>query len=358
MMMFSTTADEELLLNPHHPDLIQFHKDAFCFDIHIHGKDIFSRPFQWLSRLSPFKRIFYPLHALSVLRWGGVDGGGLSVRGDLVFTHLPPPPGGLLHRVSRGLHKAKKDVTASKGRIVFTSQEIRQARQDNVLSFVLGVEGAGPVEECFENLKHLFHAGVRVLTIVHLNDNSIGTVPVDFTRYWVKGAQKKQKRGLTPFGEKVIKNMNDLGMIIDLAHADSETVMDVTSLTTMPIIASHTGARNVSDFHRYITDEEIAAIANTGGIIGMWPMYFIGKGMKTPQDFIAHVKHILAVGGEDSIAIGTDFQGMPGYMKGYTGITDMCVITQLLFQMGLNETQVRKILGLNFLRVLKEVTGR
>ena len=89
----------------------------------------------------------------------------------------------------------------------------------------------------------------------------------------------------------------------------------------------------------------------------MFPMYFMGKGMKTPQDFIAHVKHILALGGEDHIAIGTDFQGIPGYMKGYSGIIDMSVITRLLFQMGLSDAQVRKMLGLNFLRVLKDVTG-
>ena len=111
----------------------------------------------------------------------------------------------------------------------------------------------------------------------------------------------------------------------------------------------------MSDFHRYITDEEITAVAKTGGVVGLWPMYFLGTGMAGSQDFIAHVKHLLAVAGEDHVALGTDFQGVPGYMKGYTGISDTCFPTQLLFESGLNEIEVRKIIGLNFLRVLKEV---
>ena len=91
--------------------------------------------------------------------------------------------------------------------------------------------------------------------------------------------------------------------------------------------------------------------------MGLWPMHFLGTGMAEPQDFIAHVRHLLAVAGEDHIALGTDFQGVPGYMKGYNGISDTRVLTQLLFESDLNESQVRKIIGLNFLRVLKEVEG-
>ena len=128
----------------------RFHNDALIFDIHIHGKDIFSSPIHFLRRSFPLKFFFHPLSSLSVLREGEVDGGILSAIGDRTFKHLNQLPGHT-RQVYSQLNKFEQDIKECRGRIVLTSQVILQAKQDNLLSFVLGMEGAGPIEDDFEN---------------------------------------------------------------------------------------------------------------------------------------------------------------------------------------------------------------
>jgi membrane dipeptidase len=180
-------------------------------------------------------------------------------------------------------------------------------------------------------------------------------VTADYRQYWNQSPRSKKPRGLTAFGEAVIKRIAEKQMIIDLAHADVQTFNDIINIVDKPVIVSHSGAHDVSPFHRFLTDSQILAIRKNGGIIGLWPMYFWKVGMKTPDDFKSHVRHILSLAGEDHLAIGTDLHGVLGYMEGYHGPYDSIMLTQLLLESGLSEMQVRKALGLNFIRVVRNV---
>ena len=331
-------------------EFLYFHKNALVFDIHIHGQDFVTDPFRFVFG-KILKKAVPPYFPLSSLKDGAVDGGGLCAVGDLPWARFN---GGYMNMTLRHIKLMKRMVKSVGGKIVSNEAAVWLAKQDKILSYILGVEGANPLENNPENVVRLHKLGVRMMTIVHLKDNAVGTVTVEIERYWGSGRRRTKARGLTAFGEKVVKKMNAVGMIVDLAHADYETVMDVVLLTKRPVIVSHSGAYALSGFHRHMSDDEIIAVASTGGVIGLWPMYFSGKGMAGLADFTAHLKHILKLTGEDHIAVGTDMNGVMGYMDGYKGIPDMPTIVKNLFEAGLNERQVQKILGLNFMRVLKE----
>src|SRR5205823_4586705 len=123
----------------------------------------------------------------------------------------------------------------------------------------------------------LFRLGVRVLVPVHLRDNQIGTTRLPWQLYLSDlPVPRRRSRGLTEIGRKVIERMNTLGMIIDVSHADRATLYDVVDLTEQPIIASHAGAKAIEAFDRFLDDGEIAAVARTGGVVGLWPFRYKG----------------------------------------------------------------------------------
>ena len=333
-------------------ELLEFQKNALVFDIHVHDQSLFPAIFRSIYALVLRKSI-PPFRSLGVCRVGGVDGAMVAPVGDGVINYKDPSRPNL-KPVFKNLEKIMASIKSSGGTMVVTTDELIKAKKEGLLAFILALEGGNALGDDMDNLDALYSQGVRSVTLVHFGDNALGTVETSALDYWKNGDRKKQTRGLTPLGETAVRRMNSLGMIIDLAHADRETIQDVARLSNRPVIASHTGARALSDFKRYIYDEEIKAIASTGGLIGLWPFFFWGKGMPDVGSFIDHARHIHKLVGEDHLAIGTDAHGIPGFMRGYYGTADALVLTQALFEAGFKEVQVRKILGLNFARVLRE----
>lgn len=332
-------------------ELEDFHADAVFLDIHLHGQDLYPVFMQTLSRCFPFKYLFPLLAPLTRLHSGRVNGGVLCAVGDRPFER-PRNGGAFLASVAAQLKTLEKDVKQSRGCMVHDSNDLQQSLKSGRLVFIPGLEGLNSAFDVIADLEALRNMGFRIITPVHLVNNRIGTTTASYLQYWRKQPRHSGSRGLTPFGEQFIRKMDDLGLLIDLAHADENTFNDIAGLARHPLMVSHSGACAVHPFHRYLSDDQIHQIRDSGGVIGLWPMYYLRTGMKDSHSFKSHVRHLLDHAGEDHIAIGTDMHGIPGFMEGYSGPEDSLFLTQLLFETGLNEHQVRKILGLNFIRVL------
>ncbi len=196
-------------------------------------------------------------------------------------------------------------------------------------------------------LHKIYDLGVTTVTLVHFSNNSLGDVYVD-----LNGAEpvtlKTNPRGLTTFGENIIKEMNRLGMIVDIAHSSEKTAFEAIEVSKAPVMCSHTRPRAKQHFPRFISDELIKKIASTGGIIGMWPPYFKGFGPKDTEEFGDFTRYVVDLVGIDAIAIGTDFNGVPSYAKGYSGLLDFPVLGKALLRKGFSLEDLQKIFFGNF----------
>ncbi|MHA1474196.1 MAG: dipeptidase [Promethearchaeota archaeon] len=223
----------------------------------------------------------------------------------------------------------------------------------------LAIEGADFLENKIERLQEIYDLGIRGLGLVHFSDNCIGKINTDIISMVVKARIneiEETKGGLTDFGKEVVKKMNKLNMEIDLAHGSSEMLFDVLKISNHPVLVSHTGARSIQDFSRYLTDEEIIAISQKGGVIGLWPFYFRGKGMKIMNDFIVHAKYIRKLVSVENIALGTDANGLPGAMQGYKYEKDIFNIEKSLLNAGFDEKETSKIMGDNIIDFLRKIS--
>jgi microsomal dipeptidase-like Zn-dependent dipeptidase len=120
----------------------------------------------------------------------------------------------------------------------------------------------------------------------------------------------------------VVAEMNALGIVIDVAHAGRATTLAVCERIAAPVICSHTSARLLHDFPRFLSDDELGAIIATDGLVGLWPFRHNGKGIAEPDDFTRHADHLGRTAGPDHVCIGTDMNGVPGLMAGYRGECD------------------------------------
>ncbi len=221
-------------------------------------------------------------------------------------------------------------------------------------SVLLGVEGGDVVAEDPSRLHDLVALGVRVLGIVHFSDNALGTMAMRWN-----GAEPARARGLglTALGTEVVERAAQLGVVVDVAHADITTTLDVCRVSSRPVLCSHTGARALADFARFVTDEQARAIAATGGLVGLWPFNDRKKGNGVPSidEFIRHVEHLTALIGPDHLCLGTDQNGVPGFADGYTGWGDWPVLLDALSRAGLDADRAAAVAGGNALRLFGEV---
>lgn len=152
--------------------------------------------------------------------------------------------------------------------------------------------------------------------------------------------------------------MNRLGMIVDFAHADRATTLDACAASTAPVACSHTGARALQEFSRYLGNDEIRAIAATGGLIGLWPFHLGHRGMADASDFARHATHITELVGVEHLCVGTDANGAPTSMASYRGPRDVAVITAGLLRAGFDSGETQATLGGNAAGLLGMVCGR
>jgi membrane dipeptidase len=233
-------------------------------------------------------------------------------------------------------------ATIAAGDAVLASdpEAVLEAKRRGRLALLPALEGADGLEGRIENLRELHRRGVRLVQLVHFVDNDLGsnqTPPYD-------------TRGLTAFGREVVRESNRLGIVIDLAHANTQTITDALAVSSQPMLFSHTGAKALHDADRYLTDDEIRAIAAKGGVIGIWP----AQVFETPSGMVRHIDHVKRVAGVDHVAIGSDLRGM-SYLPAFGEEANFRALIDGLIAAGYTDEEIGKVMGGNFFRVWQQV---
>ena len=271
-----------------------------------------------------------------------------------------------------------------------TAADIRRIVKAGKISVFLTVEGGHTIDDDLRVLRMYYQLGVRSMTLTHSRNNN-----------WADSATDKPvHNGLTDFGREVVREMNRLGMLVDVSHVADKTFYDTLSVTSKPVIVSHSSMRAISPVPRNVTDEMLWALAKNGGVIGI----SFGEGFVNPKDAEAlesaiktetagpaltgralddyaaedvrnlfgtrvkvaatvadvadHIDHAVRIAGIDHVGIGSDFDGVSGPPNGLDDVSKMPALIEVLLERGYAERDVKKILGENYLRVIREVTGK
>lgn len=234
-------------------------------------------------------------------------------------------------------------------RFCLTGRDIREARQAGQIAALCGIEGGQAVEGRMDELVSFARRGVRTLGLVHFTSNAIARPAY--------GVGTSGERGLTEFGREVVREMNRLGVIVDLAHINRTGFFEAIEVGTEPVFVTHTGVAGVHDHWRNIDDEQLRAVGDSGGAIGIIfaPRYLGGKDVEAVVD---HILHVIDVAGEDVPALGSDFDGFVIPPVGLEDATMFPALTAALMARRIPVRTIEKILGGNALRVLDAVPAR
>ena len=237
------------------------------------------------------------------------------------------------------------EATNARADAIFVSNptEARKASAEGRLGMIPALEGADALEGDIARLKMLYGRGLRLLQLVHFRANEIGHIQ---TWPYTPG-------GLTDFGREVVETANRLGIVIDLAHANSETIGDILTISEHPVIFSHTGVFTLVQGDRYLGDDDIKAIASKEGVIGIWPN---GSGLPSVDDMAKHIAYVRDLVGIKHVGIGSDLRGMGGYSDGFGDEANFLGIVDALRRHGFDDTSIELVMGGNFTRVWEVVT--
>jgi membrane dipeptidase len=267
--------------------------------------------------------------------------------------------------------------------------DIRRAKKEGKVAALMGIEGGHAIENSLMALRDFYRLGVRYMTLTHNNTNDWADACCDTAR----------NNGLSDYGREVVREMNRLGMFVDISHVSDKTMSDVLDVSTAPVIASHSSARALSDHPRNIPDDLLRRISKNGGVVmvNFYPVFIDQKALNANKErnerlkpqldairerfkddpkrvseeqqkvfdanplpptplsvLIDHIDHIAKTAGIDHVGIGSDFDGVPSLPVGIEDISKLPVITYELLRRGYKEADIRKILGENLLRAFGE----
>ena len=287
------------------------------------------------------------------MRAGGLDAGVFAVRGDhgtirrnssgRYAEYRKANPGELFQGSQDQLDKVLKAIKAEKIGLAQSPVDILEAKKKGLPCAILAIEGSDPLEGDLSRVKFFYDIGVRVLQLMHYRINEIGDIQTEDPRH----------KGLTAFGLDVVKEMNKLGVVIDVAHASSDTLSAVLAASRHPVICSHTGAYALRTNARHLENKDMTAIAKKGGVIGVWPLLRRRDNFQTYLRELDYVKNLV---GADHVGIGTDLFGIASETAIPTH-KEFALIPAGLLSRGYPETDVMKIVGGNFMRVFREVVA-
>lgn len=239
--------------------------------------------------------------------------------------------------------KKNKDTIA----LARNYDDLLQNKKGNKISAFLTIEEGACLEGDLNNLRNLNRLGVKLLTLTWNFPNELGYPSFSY---------EYMKKGLTPFGIEVVKEMNNLNMIIDVSHLSDKGFYDVLNNSSSPFVASHSNSRTITNNPRNLTDDMISSLANKGGLIGI---NFCGKFLcyndcSKIEDMIRHIKHIKNIGGIDVISLGSDFDGINSKLE----IENIGQINKLLIALekhNFSYDEIEKIFYKNAIRLLKDI---
>ncbi len=270
-----------------------------------------------------------------------------------------------------------------------TAAEIRKAKKQKKMCVLMGIEGGYVIENSLYALRNFYRLGIRYMTLTH-----------NVSHDWADAHRGEVKHnGLSDFGKEVVREMNRLGMLIDISHVSVKVMNDALDVSTAPIIASHSSARGVRDHTRNVPDDVLKRVAKNGGVImiNFYPSFLdertsneenaraaklkpqldalSEKHKGDPQAYneaerklfaenpiyitpytriVDHIDHIKKVAGIDIVGIGSDYDGVPFLPAGMNGAEDLVLVTYEMLKRGYTEQEIRKVLGENFLRAFAQ----
>lgn len=247
--------------------------------------------------------------------------------------------------------RAKEEFAKYPEEIVLTTSfdEMMQNEQAGKMSAILTVEEGGVIDGKMENLEELYRQGIRLITLTWNEENCLG--------FPNSKDANVMNQGLKPFGIEVVERMNELGMIVDVSHLSDGGFWDTIKYSKKPVIASHSNARTLCNHQRNLTDEMIRALAEKGGVSGInfYPYFLNENGKATIDDLIRHIEHLYYVGGEDFVAMGTDFDGFDDGELDIKYLGEIPYLYEALKKRKFNDSQIEKFWHKNAMRVMKEV---
>jgi membrane dipeptidase len=317
------------------------------------------------------------------LRAGGVGGQFWSVYVPASLTPLEA-----VEATFEQIDTAKRIIAAYPDTFALatTADEIEQVFASGRIASLIGMEGGYSIDDSLGVLREFHRAGARYMTLTHST-----------TTTWADSATDAPKwDGLTPFGEAVVREMNRLGMMVDLSHVSEETMLDAMRVSDAPVIFSHSSARAVTDHPRNVPDSVLRLMPEDGGIVMVtFVPGFINEEVRswgasraaeearlkslnpgdpatveagleawvqanpTPRaaiaDIVAHIQHVREIAGIDHVGLGGDFDGIGSLPDGVGGVDAYPRILAALMEAGWSEADIRKIAGENLLRVMRSV---
>ncbi len=279
-----------------------------------------------------------------------------------------------------------------------TAEDIVRAHKERKIAALMGIEGGHAIEDSLRLLRNFYALGVRYMTLTHFNTNNWADAQGD-----VDKAEVAHHNGLTPFGKDVVREMNRLGMMVDISHTADKTFYDAIETSSAPIIASHSSCRAISSNTRNMTDDMIRALAKNGGTMqinfdcgylsqryddaskplmaGIRERFAEAQKIADPgakaaaiealraeaasavppatlADVVAQIDHAVEVGGIDHVGIGTDFDGVGCVPLELSSYDKFPALTRALLEKGYSAAEIEKIYGGNLLRVMRAVEQR
>ena len=230
--------------------------------------------------------------------------------------------------------------------IARTPGDLYEDKRNGRKSIMLGIENGIALNGQLQNLQHFAQRGVVYITLCHNGDNEICDS--------AKGCNTHG--GVSRFGEQVIREMNRLGIMVDMSHAAEKSFYDALEISSMPIVCSHSSSRALCDHPRNLTDDQMRALAAKGGVAQttLYPGFLKKDGEATIIDAIEHLEHAIKIMGIDHVGLGTDFDG-DGGVKGLADSSELINFTRQLLARRYSERDIQTIWGGNFLRVMGQV---
>lgn len=313
--------------------------------------------------------------------------GGLNAVFFAIYTSGKLEPDAATRRALQLIARVYDSVEQNKDKVAIAldSEDALINRENGLCSIFLGMENGAPIQKDLSLLRLFYDMGIRYMTLSHAANNEICDSCAPREKRW---------NGLSPFGIEVVKEMNRLGMLIDVSHISDEAFYDVLKYSDMPVVATHSCCRAIADHPRNLTDQMIIDLAAKGGIVQInfyppflnsdyaekfWPLCdafeeaeelykqdpvkykevyndAIDKmfALKRPsyKEIVDHIDHVVRLTGADHVGIGSDFDGIEVTPEGLEGVESLHLITKELKARGYSDEDTVKILGGNFLRLL------
>jgi microsomal dipeptidase-like Zn-dependent dipeptidase len=281
--------------------------------------------------------------------------------GDSVFLNQGRVPGTEYHSTKTQLEWWLKDIVKpGKVKLVLKASDVPAAiNEDSPPGAILAIEGGDALRGDPDTVNEFYRLGVRIITLIHYRNNGLG----DTMRMWRNLSPGPPSNGLTPAGRKVVERMQDLGIIIDVAHAHTATLKQIGEISSRPLVDSHTNPCPMEDplqCGRSRTWKEMELIAKTDGVVCTWPLAYT-RGATTRITFSHWAKEILEMKnrlGIEHVGLGTDGGGdLPGLIEGYRDIGDLPKLVKAMQEVGFLHAEIAAYMGGNFYRVLRSCIG-